>query len=139
EAGTVYDVLARASNWVTSLELGLSGYHAATMAMEAYISKLAGGIKDIGQGIVKGDVARILRGTGSALSSPVAALTQPFKGYKMEQIYLGNTPGSPEMARIVKLLEQGGGRGSGVRHAPDYDMSKRGSSGNFVRAWRQGA
>jgi hypothetical protein len=136
EYGRVYDAVQRTSNAITGLELGLSGYHAITMANEANISRLATGIKEIVGGAGAGDAMRLLRGAGKAATSPVGFLTSPLRGRQMEQVYLGQTTGSPDMARVVNLLEKAGGRGVGARHAQDYRFSAQGS---YWKAWRQGA
>jgi hypothetical protein len=136
EFGRVYDALQRTSNAITGLELGLSGYHAVTMANEAGISRLATGISDIVGGAAAGDAMRILRGTGKAATAPGAWITAPLKGRQMEKVYLGQSTGTPDMARIVNLLEKAGGRGVGARHAQDYRFS---AAGSYWKAFRQGA
>jgi hypothetical protein len=136
EFGRVYDALQRTSNAITGLELGLSGFHAVTMVKEAYVSRLATGLKQIGSGAATGDAMQILRGFGKAATSPGAFVGSALKGLQMQKVYLGQTPGAPDMARIVNLLEKGGGRAIGARHATDYRFSAQGS---YWKAWRQGA
>lgn len=136
EFGRTYEALQRTSNAITGLELGLSGFHAVTMAKEAFVSRLATGIKQIAGGAGAGDAMQILRGTGKVASSPGAFVTSALKGRQVEKVYLGQTAGSPDMARIVNLLEKGGGRAIGARHAQDYRFSAQGS---YWKAWRQGA
>ena len=125
--GNAYDVAQRASNAVTALELGMSGFHAVTMANEASISKLAQGIGDIVGGAKGADWRRVLRGTGAVVSAPAAPVTSYLKGKGLEKVYLGRNPGSPDMARITDLLEKAGGRAKGAEHARDYQFSAMGS------------
>jgi hypothetical protein len=136
EYGAAYDVAQRASNAVTALELGLSGFHAVTMANEAGISKLARGIHDIVGGIGALDARRMLRGAGAVASAPAAPVTSYLKGRGLEKVYLGQSAGSPDMARITDLLTKAGGRAKGAQHARDYSFSAMGS---YWTAFKQGA
>lgn len=136
EYGDAYNAVQRASNAITALELGLSGFHAVTMANEAGISKLATGIHDVVGGAKALDAMRILRGVGKAASAPAAPITSYLRGRGLEKVYLGQTPGTPDMAKITDLLEKAGGRGRGAGHARDYQFSAMGS---YWKAFKQGA
>jgi hypothetical protein len=135
-SGSVYDAVQKASNNITALELGLSGYHVVTMANEAAISRMARGISDVVGGAGQRDAMRMLRGAGAVASAPLAPLTSVVRGAQLERVYLGRNPGSPDMNRIVDLLEKAGGRAVGSSHASDYQYS---AAGSYVKAFKQGA
>jgi Large polyvalent protein associated domain 23 len=119
----------RSSNAITSLELGLSGFHVFTMANEAFIGELARGIANI----AGGEVTRGLGAIGKAVAAPYRLARV---GHKAEQIYLDRTPGTPSTRRLVDLITRAGGRMVGKEHAADYDYS---AMGNFWTAFRRGA
>lgn len=128
-AGRLYDAAQSASNAITSLELGLSGYHAFTMANESVISEVARGISQLVGG-------KPLKAIGTAASAVTAPIRTAMKGHKFEQVYLGRTPGAPDYRKIVDLGTKAGMRAVGKRHAPDYRFSAMGS---FWTAFKRGA
>ena len=128
-AGRIYDALQSTSNAITSLELGLSGYHAFTMANEAIISEVARGISNIVGG-------KPIRALGNMVAAPLAPVMTALRGHKAEQVYLGRSPGSPDMRKIVDLQTAAGGRAVGKGHAPDYRFSAMGS---YWTAFKRGA
>lgn len=134
--GSIYDTLQRTSNAITSLELGLSGYHAFTMANEAFISKLGQGFTQMIGGAATGSAKTLLRGAAAIVEAPVAFITQAYKGHKFQQIYLGRNPGTPDWRKIVDLGEKAGGRFVGREHAPDYTYTRMGS---YWTSFRRGA
>ena len=129
DAGRVYDALQHGSNAITSLELGLSGYHAFTMANEAIISDVARGISQIVGG-------KPITGIGTVAKAPLAPVRSAMVGKKAEQVYLGRTPGTPDMRKIMDLLTEAGGRAVGKGHAPDYRFS---AMGNYWTSFKRGA
>ena len=129
DAGKVYDALQHGSNAITSLELGLSGYHAFTMANEAIISDVARGISQIVGG-------KPIKGIGTVAKAPAAFVKSAMTGKKAEQVYLGRTPGTPDMRKVMDLLTQAGGRAVGKGHAPDYRFS---AMGNYWTSFKRGA
>ncbi len=66
--GKIYDAARNSSNAVTSLELGLSGFHAATMAQESMVNAVAKGIGELASG-------RPLSAAKSIASFPVKPVT----------------------------------------------------------------
>ena len=124
----VYDKAQHASNALTAMELGLSGYHAMTMAQEGVVSEVARALQEFGAGK-----------PGAALKSLAAAPLAPVHlartGSKLEKVYLGTAPASAEMRKIADLLTDAGGRARSLRAAPDYKFS---GAGSFWTAWRQG-
>jgi hypothetical protein len=127
--GKLYDAAQSTSNAITSLELGLSGFHAFTMANEAFVSGIAKGVGEIAGG-------KPIKGVGSILAAPAKPITSYNLGNKVEKVYLGQNPGSPNMSRIVDLLEKAGGRAVGKGHAPDYRFSPMGS---YWTAFKRGS
>lgn len=118
--GKIYDGARNTSNAITSLELGLSGFHAATMAQEAMANAVARGI----EGIASGKPISALK---SLVKAPIAPIADTLRGRKLEQTYLNRSKGTPLMQEITDLLTEAGGRGKGARHAPDYQYSQAGS------------
>jgi hypothetical protein len=129
EAGRVYDAVQGTSNAITSLELGLSGYHAFTMANESIVSEVARGISEIVGG-------KPIRALGTIAKAPLAPVRTAMRGHKGEQIYLGRTPGTPDLRRLVDLQTQAGGRAVGKGHAKDYTYTRLGS---YWTAFKRGA
>src|ERR1035437_10471613 len=74
ESGKVFDTLQKTANNVTALELGLSGYHAFTMAKEAIISDFAKGISQI----MSGDISKGAKSIAGSIAAPVTSYK---KGY----------------------------------------------------------
>jgi hypothetical protein len=130
----VYNGLLRGSNAITALELTMSGYHAATMSYEAVLSQLASALQNTIGGIRNLNGRQILRGVGQFASWPAAPVRSYLRGRALEHVYLGQTPGTPDMARITNLLELGGGRAVGSRHARIQVTQAQ----NYWTAWRQG-
>ena len=128
EWGNVYDFLQHGSNAITSLELGLSAYHATTMAKEAIISDFSRGL----QSMIGG---RPFKGLGIIARSPMAPVRMAALGKKVEQTYLSRTAGTPDLRRVIDIAEKAGMRGVGRGHAPDYSMS---SMGNLWTAFKRG-
>jgi hypothetical protein len=127
--GRPYEAMRNAGNAITAMELGFSGYHAFTMANEAVISEVARGISQIVGG-------KPIRALGTIASAPAAPIRTALRGHKAEQVYLGRTPGTPDMRKIVDLQTAAGGRAVGRSHAADYTFSAMGS---FWTSFRRGA
>lgn len=127
--GKLYDAARRGSNAITSLELGLSGFHAFTMANEAIVSGVAKGIGEIVGG-------KPFEGLKSIAAAPAKPVTSALRGSKMADVYLGRSQGTPNLRRITDLLERAGGRAVGKSHAPDYDYS---AAGSYWRSFKRGA
>ena len=125
-----YDMAQRASNAVTSMELGLSAYHATTMAKEAFTNQFATALEQLVGGKFKAAAK-------SLAEAPISAVSLPMKGNKLEQVYLGAAPGSAHMQKIADLLTAAGGRGKGgvAFTGGEYTFGK---NGGFVKAWKQG-
>jgi hypothetical protein len=133
--GQLYNAALRSSNFVTAFELTLSGYHALAMTHEAAVSQMASAIQNIVGGARQGSWQQVLRGTGQMATHPLAFASRFRTGRQVERVYLGMTPGTPDMARIVGLLERAGGRGVGARHA----QIQASAGQNYWQALRAGS
>jgi hypothetical protein len=130
----IYDALRSTSNLITSVELGLSGFHLVTMANEAWVADIAksvGNIVGAGHKAAKGDfhdaMELLSRGVWGAAKAPLAPARLYRLGKKFEQQYLKTSPASLDMRRVLYLHEHAGGRGVGRGHAPDYRYTAAGS------------
>lgn len=135
-SGKVYDALQHTNNAISALQLGLSGFHAFTMANEAYTSGIAKGAAELFTGIKRLDPLLIGRGFRSFVAAPFKPITNALEGMKVAATYLGRGHATPDYRRVVKLLEQSGGRAVGRKHATDYNYSH---SGSYWNAWRRGS
>ncbi len=134
--GKLYDQYMRASNSLTAFQLGLSGYHAFTMAEEAFASSMANAASKIFQGVKQLDPRMVSEGAKKIVTSPAAPITYAMKGNKVRDVYLGRTRGTQDFRKITDLLEKAGGRGAGTKHAQDYRFSQMGS---YWTSWKRGA
>jgi hypothetical protein len=127
--GTAYETARRGANAITALELGMSGYHALTMTQEGIVNGVANAIRQLRTG----HPVKAVKEIGKAYVAPVMGA---IKGKKVQNVYLGTSPGSREMQKVVELLTAAGGRAKGAAHAPDYNFSKTGS---YWTAFKRGA
>jgi hypothetical protein len=127
--GDAADGLRRASNSITGLELGLSGYHTLTMAQESMVNSVANAV-----GYARaGKPVEAAKSLGKAAVAPVG---YAIKGKKIQDVYLGLQPGTRHMQEVTDLLTAAGGRAKGASHSPDYEFSKTGS---YWTAFKRGA
>jgi hypothetical protein len=141
-AGQIYDKLQTASNSVTAMELGLSGYHLLTMVNEGSIASVATAVSQAVSGVgalARGDMAlgaKLLAGSAkTAATAPFALGVKPFMGHKAQQVYLGRSTGSAQMRKTMDLLEAGGGRAVGTKHAADYKFS---AANSYFTSFKRG-
>lgn len=141
-AGQIYDKLQTASNSVTALELGLSGYHLLTMVNEGSIASVANAVSQAVSGVgalSRGELkagAKLLAGSAkSAATAPFALGVKPYMGHKAQQVYLGRSAGSTQMRKTMDLLEAGGGRAIGRAHAADYKFS---AANSYFTSFKRG-
>jgi hypothetical protein len=127
--GDVYQPLQHTFNLVTAAELGLSGFHATTMANEGVVSEVARAV----QQAFKGNPAAAI---STALKAPAAPYKLWKTGKDVEKVWLGTAPGTAHMQRIVDLMEKGGGRAKPRMTSEEYKFS---GVGSFQEAWARGA
>jgi hypothetical protein len=129
DVGKAADAFQRASNSITGLELGLSGYHAFNIATSAVASDVARAVSNFAGG-------RPLKGFTALGRSLTAPVTSYLRGKKAEQVYLGRSPGTPDLRKVIDIATEGGIRGKGKGHAGDYGFSNMGS---YLTAWKRGS
>ena len=129
EYGQAYDTARRASNAITALELGLSGFHALTMAKEGIVNGVSRGITEL----AKGHPIMAAKSVGRGVASPIAGA---IKGRRIAQVYKGQSIGTPMQREITELMTEAGGRGAGFKHASDYEFS---GAGSYVTAYKRAA
>jgi hypothetical protein len=129
EYGKAYDTARRGANAITALELGLSGYHALTMAKEGIVNGVSRGITELAAG-------KPIAAAKSLVTAPATMITNAVKGRRLAKIYKGESIGSAKDRQIVDLLTEAGGRGAGYKHAADYEFS---GAGSYVTAWKRAA
>lgn len=128
DVGKIYDTVRNTSNAITSLELGLSGFHAATMVQEAMVNGVARAITELAAG-------RPIKSARALAEAPFKPITNVLKGREVERVYLGKDEGTPLTRQITDLLTEAGGRAKGARHAPDYQYTQAGS---YWDTWKKG-
>jgi hypothetical protein len=127
--GNAYETARRGANSITALELGLSGYHALTMMQESAVNSVANAIGYARKGMP----LEAGKSLGKAVVAPVG---YALKGKKVQDVYLGLSPGTRELQQVTDLLTAAGGRAKGAQHALDYNFSKTGS---YWTALKRGA
>lgn len=128
--GKVYDNVQKAMNSITMSELGLSGYHAYTMAQEAMISGLS---RAIGKG-ARGEIVPGIKEAAKSVTPWEAASTYQ-TGKKFEQQYLGTANHGPDYAKIADLGTRANLRAQSSR-AQNYKGS---AAGSYWDAWKKGS
>jgi hypothetical protein len=128
-AGKVYDVARLASNAITGLELGLSGYHFLTVSKAALDNSMSNAIRLLRSG-------KSMAAVVQAIKTPAAPFRYARSGKQVKDVYLGLSQGSRELQDTVEMLERSGGRAAGKAGAPDYEFSSKGS---YITAFKRGA
>ncbi len=126
--GDVYRPLQHGFNMMTGLELGLSGFHATTMANESIVSETARAV----QQAFKLDP----KAFKTLVRAPLAPRTTWKRGKDLEAVWLGQVPGTDHMRRIVNLMERSGGRAKPYLTSEEYSFS---GAGSYFEAAKRGA
>lgn len=127
--GTAYEGMRRASNAVTAMELGASGYHFLTVSKAALDNSMANAINLMRKG-------HPIQATKQVLKTPLAPIRYALSGREVKNAYLGISTGSRELEKTVDMLTRAGGRAVGRSHAPEYEFS---TGGSYVTAIKRGA
>lgn len=127
--GDVYRPMQHAFNAITWLELGLSGFHATTMANEGIVNEVANAVQHGARGHLTDALKALVRAPGA----PVGLYR---RGLEVEKSWLGSTPGTHQMRRVVDLLERAGGRAKVFMRPDEYRAS---AAGSYFEAWKRGA
>jgi len=115
----IYDTLRTANNALNGLQLGLSGFHATFVTLDSAISSMALGLQQVSRGITGRDLGQKSRLTsiGQGLQNmaegaaiPVATYRTVREGSAAKRAWLDPQGATPEMVKIVDMLNAGGGR-----------------------------
>jgi hypothetical protein len=117
-----------AGNLMNSVQLGLSGFHLAMTSMDSATSKLALGLRQLGEGQFK--EAAKSAGMASTVLGP--AVENIMRGNKMLREWFNPGSTDPETAQLVKLMKEGGGR------AKMDDFYHTGVADKMMEAYRKG-
>jgi hypothetical protein len=98
----IYDAYMGLGNTLNQAQLGLSAFHLGFTSVDAATSRMALGIRQLRGG-------EPLRAAVTALSTPVAPLTNLIRGDRLLKAYLRGT-GDQALAEAVNSLELAGGR-----------------------------
>ena len=113
------------SNALKMMKLGLSGFHAFTMANEAVVSDIAKAVQQATRG-------QVGKAAVSLAKAPAAPITSAMRGGKMFGQMIGGKEGTAVEDTINKLYERVGGR---VHMDKIYGTR---ASGSFFNSWRRG-
>jgi diguanylate cyclase (GGDEF)-like protein len=98
-------IFRRGANALNAMQLGFSAFHLGFTTLDAMISKNAQGIERL----MHGEVGKAAQSFGEGLT-PVGAFTNVRRGYRLLQAYSDPAGATPEMQKLVRMLEQAGGR-----------------------------
>lgn len=101
--GEGYEALRKMSNGMTAIKLGMSAFHAMTMAQEAAVSSVARGI----QAASRGDIKTLAKGVAKA---PTSLVTSGLRGKRMGEELLGMKGASPISEKVNRAFINSGGR-----------------------------
>jgi hypothetical protein len=100
----IYDTFRVAGNFLNTLQLGVSGFHATFVTLDQDISRVALGLEQLSRGQLKGAVQ-------SLLNVPIASVVRGLhQGSKLRQAWLDPEHASPEWRALATDLNRGGGR-----------------------------
>jgi diguanylate cyclase (GGDEF)-like protein len=98
-------IFRRGANALNAMQLGFSAFHLGFTTLDAMISKNAQGIERL----MHGDIAGAVKSFGEGVT-PVGAVRNVSRGYKLLQAYTNPAGATPELQKIVQMLELAGGR-----------------------------
>lgn len=127
--GRTAEVLQRASNAVTGLELSFNGYHFFTIGKEGIINEFARAMSQA----MGGDFGKAVTSLGKAATAPVSLART---GATVKQVAMGEVEGDPRMNEIISLGTRAGARWEGMMHDPTYSFSPM---HGYFTAWRRGS
>lgn len=98
-----YRTLREASHFLNGVQLGFSAFHLGFTSMDASVSRFAIALKYL-------EAGHPVTALGKLLSVPVAPVTNFLQGRRLRAMVLSGDDTPANMARLVKMLEAGGGR-----------------------------
>jgi hypothetical protein len=142
DASPLFTAARKATNAVTMLKLGLSAFHATTMANEAVVSDMARGVQSLSRApglAARGELGQaggeIARGAQALVRTPAAPIASYLRGSAMRKELLGLADPSETAAVRNQAYVDAGGR---VRMDPLYRARASGSVYNSLMTgtWR---
>lgn len=137
DTAALFEPIRKASNGMVQLKLGLSAFHAVTMAQEAMISELSRGVTSLSrvpglaaQGKLGEAGAELGRGALSAVKSPGQFIGYAGRGNRMQKELLGVRPPNDMSRAVNEAFIKAGGR---IRMDPLYRTRGAGSFYNAVK------
>ena len=127
--GKIYDKMLVASNTMTGLKLGLSGYHAWNIAQETITSGLS---KAFGN-FEHGELGRGLAELGLTATVAPKIVKNLYRGRELRLAYLQNAGAHPDDVALMNLYARSGGR---VVKGPAYQGA---GIPNYVKAFQAGS
>jgi hypothetical protein len=127
--GKIYDKMLVASNTMTALKLGLSGYHAWNIAQETITSGLS---KAFGN-LEHGELGRGLAEIGLTATVAPKIANNLYRGRELRLAYLQNAGAHPDDVALMKLYARSGGS---VAKGPAYQGA---GIPNYVKAFQAGS
>jgi len=129
--GGVYDKLLQAVNTVTAAKLGLSGFHAFTIAQETAVAGLAHALGRLKEG----QLGAAMKEAGYSVSVLPKLREQYLRGKRLQEAYLDIGTGGNNFDReLANLYAAGGGRA--VSRGMEYSAS---GLSNYWEAFKRGA
>jgi hypothetical protein len=111
ENSPTYQGIKSLSNSLNQFQLGFSGFHAMGSSVNAGVSDLAVGAKNIGTGIARGDAGTLATGAGQVARSLVPFFSVGHDIMTGSDIINGLKEGNPEAAKFLQeKLNPAGGR-----------------------------
>jgi len=98
-------IFRRGANALNAMQLGFSAFHLGFTTLDAMISKNAQALERLAHGEVGKAAASFVEG-----ATPVGAVMNVRRGYKLLQAYSNPAGATPDMQRMVQMLTMAGGR-----------------------------
>lgn len=122
-AGPAFRAISAVNNALNMAQLGLSGFHASTIALESITNQNARALRQVQAG-------RPVKAIGTMLTSPVAWATDFYRGSKVLNEYRNAGTMSGDIPVIVGSLIKGGGR---VDLAKEFRLNAMESFGKAMK------
>lgn len=104
QGNTFFDAWRGIGSAMNGLQLGLSFFHVGFTSMDAMVSKVALGVKQLSRGDVVEGATNMAQGV-----NPAQPFINLYKGDRLLQAYLGKLD-NPDLLPIVDAIQQAGGR-----------------------------
>lgn len=122
-----YDAIRGMTNLTAQAKLIGSVFHPVVLTVDAVAGQMGLGIKGIGRGVMKGDIAEIGRGLVKIGTSPAAPFINAYKGSRYISEVINGPGADPFRATVADAIISSGGR---VQPHSTYHPT---ASGSFLR------